>query len=211
MVAQQVESRQIRDARLLAVLRSLPRHRFVPEALQQQAYNDRPLPIGNGQTISQPYMTALMSALLQLKGDENVLEIGTGSGYQAAVLAGLAATVHTCERHAGLAEGASQILGELGCSNVSVHICDGGLGWPAAAPYQGIVVTAAAPAPPPALLAQLSEGGRLVIPIGGRGQQILQVWRRCREQYDIKDIMPVVFVPLRGSAGWSETDWPPEG
>jgi protein-L-isoaspartate(D-aspartate) O-methyltransferase len=208
MVTQQMERRNLNDPRLLAVLRRLPRHLFVPEELRSAAYADHPLPIGSGQTISQPYMTALMSSLLHLAGTENVLEIGTGSGYQAAVLAGLAAQVHTCERHAGLAEQATRILTELSCGNVSVHVTDGGYGWPDAAPYQGILVTAAASAPPPPLLAQVAEGGRLVIPIGSRGYQVLQVWQRRGERFDVEDILPVVFVPLRGSFGWSETDWP---
>jgi protein-L-isoaspartate(D-aspartate) O-methyltransferase len=210
MVAQQVEQRGLTEARLLSVLRGLPRHLFIPEALRSQAYADHPLQIGSGQTISQPYMTALMSSLLKLCGGETVLEIGTGSGYQAAVLAGLAEIVHTCERHAPLAEQAGKILSELGCANVSVHTCDGCLGWPPAAPYQGILVTAAAPAPPPPLLEQLGDGGRLVIPIGGRGRQLLQVWQRRGAQFDVEDIMPVVFVPLRGMYGWAEAVWPPD-
>jgi len=210
MVAQQVEQRGLTETRLLAVLRGLPRHLFIPEALRWQAYADHPLPIGNGQTISQPYMTALMSSLLELCGGETVLEIGTGSGYQAAVLAGLAEHVHTCERHTQLAEQAGKILSELGCGNVAVHNCDGCLGWPRAAPFQRILVTAAAPAPPLPLLAQLGEGGRLVIPIGGRGQQLLQIWQRRGAQFAVTDIIPVVFVPLRGLYGWSEADWPPD-
>ncbi len=208
MVAQQVERRGLQDPRLLTVLRSLPRERFVPENLRHMAYHDQPLPIGSGQTISQPYMTALMSALLQLQGHENVLEIGTGSGYQAAVLAGLARVVHTCERHAALADQAGRILAELGCHNVTVHRGDGGLGWPAAAPYQGILVTAAAPIVPRPLLEQLAEGGRLVIPAGVRGRQMLQVWRRLGGQFNHEEIMPVFFVPLRGQFGWNEADWP---
>ena len=210
MVAWQVEQRGLTEPRLLAVLRALPRHLFVPNALQHLAYADHPLQIGSGQTISQPYMTALMSSLLRLNGSENVLEIGTGSGYQAAVLAGLAGQVHTCERHPVLAERAGQILNELACLNVSVHITDGGYGWPAAAPYQGILVTAAAPAPPPPLLAQLAEGGRLVIPIGGRGRQVLQVWLRRGAAFTVEESISVVFVPLRGVFGWTEADWPDE-
>jgi protein-L-isoaspartate(D-aspartate) O-methyltransferase len=204
MVTRQIEERGLRDSRLLDVLRSIPRHFFVPEQQRQAAYEDRPLPIGSGQTISQPYIVALMTSLLRLTGSETILEIGTGSGYQAAVLAGLAARVHTLERHADLAERAAAVLAELEYHNVTVHCADGSLGWPDAAPYEGILVTAAAPAPPAPLLNQLSDGGRLVIPIGGHSGQVLQVWQRFGSTFETEDVIPVVFVPLRGQYGWSE-------
>ena len=148
MVSEQIERRGIKNPRLLDVLRKVPRHRFVSAELEKKAYDDGPLPIGAGQTISQPFIVALMTSLLGLQGDENVLEIGTGSGYQAAILANLAKTVHTVERHAGLAEQARRVLAELGLANVFVHLADGSLGWPESAPYQAIIVTAAAPRPP---------------------------------------------------------------
>jgi len=204
MVARQIEERGLCDARLLEVLRTVPRHCFVPEKLRSMAYDDNPLPIGNGQTISQPYIVALMTNLLHLTGTETVLEIGTGSGYQAAVLARLAAKVHTIERHSDLAERAAAVLAGLGLQNVTVHCEDGSLGWPDAAPYEGILVTAAAPAPPAPLLSQLAEHGRLVIPIGGRAGLVLQVWQRIGPAFEMEDIISVAFVPLRGSFGWSD-------
>jgi len=208
MVSGQIERRGLTEVRLLQALRSVPRHRFVPLDVQDQAYNDSPLPIGSGQTISQPYIVALMTSLAGLKGDENVLEIGTGSGYQAAVLACLAKTVHTIERHAALSGWASSTLDQLGYNNVYVHLGDGSYGWPDAAPYQAIIVTAAAPHPPQPLLDQLDEDGRLVIPIGERRLQNLQVWQRTGQQFTCETIIPVAFVPLRGDLGWKEDQWP---
>jgi protein-L-isoaspartate(D-aspartate) O-methyltransferase len=208
MVATQIEHRGLTNSRLLQALRSVPRHRFVPLEVQDQAYSDGPLPIGSGQTISQPYIVALMTSLAALTGDENVLEIGTGSGYQAAVLACLAKTVHTIERHPALVDWSSQTLEILGYKNVQVHQGDGSLGWPAAAPYQAIIVTAASPAPPQPLLDQLDEGGRLVIPIGERRQQDLQLWQRIGQRFSYETIIPVAFVPLRGELGWKEDQWP---
>ena len=208
MVANQIERRGLRGAHLLEAFQSVPRHRFVPINLQDQAYNDGPLPIGSGQTISQPYIVALMTSLAALSGDENVLEIGTGCGYQAAVLAMMAKTVHTIERHAALADWASQTLEELGYNNVHVHQGDGSLGWPEAAPYQAIIVTAASPQPPQPLLDQLDQGGRLIIPIGERRAQDLQVWQRSGQQFTWESIIPVAFVPLRGELGWKEDQWP---
>jgi len=208
MVAEQIEKRGIRDERVLTAIRNVPRHLFVPDEYQPYAYDDCPLPIGLGQTISQPYIVALMTALLCLQGFENVLEIGTGSGYQAAILAGLCQVVHTIERHALLAEKANQNLSSLGSGNVYVHHCDGSLGWIQAAPYQGILVTAAAPQPPAPLLEQLDEGGRLVIPIGGRSAQELEVWKRNGKKYQRDAVLSVAFVPLRGAHGWAEAEWP---
>ena len=208
MVSSQIERRGLNEPRLLQALRSVPRHRFVPLDVQEHAYDDGPLPIGSGQTISQPYIVALMTSLAALQGDENVLEIGSGSGYQAAVLSCLAKSVHTIERHAALAGWSGSILEELGYKNVSVHLGDGSSGWPEAAPYQAILVTAAAPRPPQPLLDQLAEGGRLVIPVGLPHQQDLQVWQREGGQFTWETIIPVAFVPLRGELGWKENQWP---
>jgi protein-L-isoaspartate(D-aspartate) O-methyltransferase len=208
MVAAQIERRGVRDPRVLAALRLVPRHLFIPPDTWGEAYDDHPIPIGNGQTISQPYIVALMTELLHPSGDETILEIGTGSGYQAAVLSLLVKQVHSIERHASLAEGAQQVLLSLGYANISVHIGDGTLGWPDNAPYQGIIITAAAPRVPQALLDQLSAGGRLVIPVGSRHNQVLQVWQRQEDnQFTSEDIIPVAFVPLLGAQGWEEGQW----
>ncbi len=207
MVRNQIERRGISDARLLAAMRSVPRHLFVPPDEAEFAYQDGPLKIGSGQTISQPYIVAVMTDLLELKGGETVLEVGTGSGYQAAVLAKLAGCVHTIERFEGLARRAQETLRRLGFGNVIVHVGDGSLGWPEGAPYEGIIVTAAAPTAPKALLEQLAPGGRLVIPVGGRDGQDLQRWVREGDRFEVESIFPVVFVPLRGASGWGEDEW----
>ncbi len=207
MVTYQLEQRGIRDPQVLAAFRKVPRHEFVPRAYQTQAYEDGPLPIGRGQTISQPYIVALMTSLLKLRGDEVVLEIGTGSGYQAAILACLAKWVHTVERIPSLATRSASILARLEYQNVTVHCADGGLGWLEAAPYPAILVTAAAAYPPPPLLDQLAEGGRLVIPVGPRMGQVLQVWKRTAGKLDYDDVVPVSFVPLRGQHGWDMNSW----
>jgi protein-L-isoaspartate(D-aspartate) O-methyltransferase len=204
MVRDQIISRGVRDPRVLEAMRQVPRHRFVPPEYEGMAYSDGPLPISQGQTISQPYIVALMSEMLELQGDETVLEVGTGSGYQAAVLAQLAATVHTIERHTALAEQAEQVLQALELHNVAVHLGDGTLGLPRYAPYQAIMVTAASPGVPQPLLDQLADGGRLVIPVGGHGSQILERWRRQGTNFDQEQILPVAFVPLRGAHGWKE-------
>jgi protein-L-isoaspartate(D-aspartate) O-methyltransferase len=207
MVNEQIVSRGIHDERLLDVLRRVPRHLFVPEEYAHIAYSDSPLPIGHGQTISQPYIVALMTDLLELEGEENVLEVGTGSGYQAALLAHLARQVHTIERHEVLAEKAEKALVSLGLTNVSVHLGDGSLGLTKYAPYQAIVITAAAPHVPQPLFDQLSEGGRLVLPEGGAGGQMLDRWRKQGDEYKQEHITPVAFVPLRGQHGWKEDNW----
>lgn len=207
MVKEQIEVRGIHDQHLLNALRSVPRHRFVPPKYHLRAYEDTPLPIGLGQTISQPYMVAVMTDLLALTGNEKVLEIGTGCGYQAAVLSQLASTVETVEFIPTLAAQAAGLLTELGYDNVHVHTGDGAAGWPASAPYDGILVTAAAPAVPDTLLAQLAEGGRLVVPVGGKGVQSLQIWTHTKERFENKTLFQVSFVPLRGAAGWSDADW----
>jgi protein-L-isoaspartate(D-aspartate) O-methyltransferase len=207
MVKKQIVGRNIHNRRLLEVMQQVPRHLFVPEDVRHLAYCDGPLPIGDGQTISQPYIVALMTVLLKLEGDENVLEIGTGSGYQAAILSRLAKTVHTVERHPRLAVRASRTLQELGYTNVFVHQGNGSLGWPEAAPYDAIMITAAAPAVPPPLLQQLGEEGRLVLPIGNRFNQDLQRWQRVGTRYQPESFLPVAFVPLLGVHGWVEESW----
>jgi protein-L-isoaspartate(D-aspartate) O-methyltransferase len=204
MVETQIVRRGVRDVRVLEAMRRVPRHVFVAHEYRYLAYSDGPLPIGNGQTISQPYIVALMSELLELKGDEKVLEIGTGSGYQAAVLACLAGEVHTIERYASLARYAAGIFDDLCLENVHVHTGDGSKGLPEHAPYAGIIVTAAAPNIPRPLLDQLEDGGRLVIPVGSRGGQVLERWVRQGERFDYESIIPVAFVPLVGEQGWKD-------
>ncbi len=204
MVQEQIAARGVRDPRVLEAMRSVPRHLFVPDEYREWAYSDGPLPIGVGQTISQPYIVALMTELLEIppKG-ARVLEIGTGSGYQTAVLAHLADEVFTIERHAALAAQANARLHRLGLDNVHVRVGDGTLGWPEHAPYDGILVTAAAPEMPPALLEQVRIGGRIVIPIGRRGGQTLECWTRREDDFERQAIIPVAFVPLVGEQGWS--------
>ncbi|MBN1934236.1 MAG: protein-L-isoaspartate(D-aspartate) O-methyltransferase [Anaerolineae bacterium] len=204
MVRTQIAARGIRDTRVLAAMRAVPRHCFVPAHAIHTAYRDSPQPIGMGQTISQPYIVAVMSELLRLTGSERVLEIGTGSGYQAAILGQLAAAVITVERFASLAKEASAVLAELGYDNVQVKVGDGTLGWPDGAPYDAIIVTAAAPDVPEPLKAQLAEGGRLVAPIGPRwSQELVRVWRRG-DELRTEQLIGVSFVPLIGEHGWHE-------
>ncbi len=205
MVHEQLQARGIREARVLAACASVPRHRFVPPQHREWAYADSPLSIGYDQTISQPYMVALMTEALALHGPERVLEIGTGLGYQAAILAQLAAEVHTVEIIPALAAQAQRTFAELGLTNITVHVGDGSAGWAAGAPYAGIVVAAAAPTIPQPLLEQLADGGRLVIPVGARRQQTVQVWQRVGQQFHHHRLVPALFVPLRGAHGW-----PPE-
>ena len=200
MVEKQIVGRGLRDPRLLAAFESVPRHLFVREEDRYCAYMDAPLPIGFEQTISQPYIVALMTNLLQLAGNECVLEVGTGSGYQAAILGHMAHEVHTIEFLPELAARAKQLLCEY--PNVFCYLGDGSLGWQEAAPYDAIVVTAAAPKTPQPLLDQLKDGGRLVIPVGKRGYQILEVWTRHGNQFDCDEMIEVAFVPLRGKYGW---------
>lgn len=203
MVREHLRERGIRDPRVLDVMATIPRHVFVNPEHRGFAYADGPLPIGCGQTISQPYMVALMTELLELKGPEKVLEVGTGSGYQAAILAALAREVYTIERHGSLAHLAGRILRDLGFENVKVIVGDGSEGLPGQAPFDAIIVTAGAPEVPPALLAQLADHGRLVVPVGGRGEQYLERWeRRGPDDYISESILPVAFVPLVGRQGW---------
>ncbi len=206
MVERDIAGRGITDARVLAAMRAVPREHFVPANLRQRAFDDRPLPIGNAQTISQPYIVALMAQALQLQGDEHVLEIGTGSGYGAAVLARLCRHVDTVERISDLADRARQQLADLGVTNVDVHGGDGTLGWPAAAPFDAIVVTAGGPSVPPALQAQLAPGGRLVMPVGAQhgGQDLLRLTRSGGHDFRTESLCGVAFVPLLGAQGWPE-------
>ena len=206
MVERDIAGRGVLDARVLAAMRDVPREAFVPKGAREQAFDDRPLSIGAGQTISQPYIVALMVEALQLRGAEHVLEIGTGSGYAAAVLARLAAQVDTVERIAELASGATRRLTDLGIINVRVHCADGTLGWPDAAPYDAIVVAAGGPVVPPALRDQLAPGGRLVMPVGaGRGwQDLLRMTRVGPDEYRTESLCEVAFVPLVGAQGWGD-------
>jgi protein-L-isoaspartate(D-aspartate) O-methyltransferase len=197
MVTAQVQGRDVSDPRVLAAMRKVPRHRFVPEGVRGQAYEDYPLPIGEGQTISQPYIVGIMSQLLQLRGGERVLEVGTGSGYQAAVLAELAGEVYSVEILEPLARRAAATLGELGYGRVRVRAGDGYLGWPEAAPFDAIIVTAAPDHIPQPLVDQLKVGGRLVIPVGDEYQELLQCVK-TPGGLERKSIIPVRFVPLTG-------------
>ncbi|RMF40665.1 MAG: protein-L-isoaspartate(D-aspartate) O-methyltransferase [Anaerolineae bacterium] len=204
MVEQQVAQRGITNARVLEAMRTVPRHVFVLPEYQEWAYSDGPLPIGYGQTISQPYIVALMSALLDLQGEERVLEIGTGSGYQTAILAHLAAEVYSIERKAALSRNARVRLQALGIENVHLRVGDGSLGWVEHAPYDGVLVTAAAPEVPEALKAQVRPGGKIVIPVGSRGMQYLECWQHTPQGFRRQVVAPVAFVPLIGKQGWPE-------
>ncbi len=203
MVDEQIVARGITDPRLLSVMRELPRHLFVEEAMGKQAYMDNPLPIGEGQTISQPYIVALMTELLQVEPGMKVLEIGTGSGYQAAVLAKLGADVHTVERIPKLCETARDRLRSMALFNVHVKLDDGTLGWPSIAPFDRILVTAGGPEVPPPLVDQLAEGGRLVMPVGpARRLQSLVLIEKKDGKALRQDICGVQFVDLVGAHGW---------
>lgn len=202
MVENQLVRRGIKDKRVLDAMRQVPRHLFVPKDTRGLAYCDGPLPIGHGQTISQPYIVALMTELLELTGQEKVLELGTGSGYQAAILSHLARQVYSVERHAVLAQQAEKALAQLGCDNVVISVRDGTLGWPEHSPYDAIIVTAAAPDVPQPLTEQLADGGRLVAPVGSRWSQVLVKVRRRGDQLVKEHLTAVAFVPLVGEHGW---------
>jgi len=206
MVENQIRARGVTDERVLSVMAKIPRHLFVDEALIEQAYNDNPLPIGKSQTISQPYIVALMTAALKLTGREKVLEIGTGSGYQTAILAELAEQVFSIERIAQLAAGARKQLDALNCFNVAMRVGDGTYGWREESPFDGIMVTAGAPKVPTILLEQLAVGGRLVIPTGGRiSQELLRVTRMSADLNEVKTevLCGCRFVDLIGEHGWN--------
>jgi protein-L-isoaspartate(D-aspartate) O-methyltransferase len=202
MIQRDIAGRGVRDERVLSAMRRVPRHLFVRPSDYARAYDDCALPIGNGQTISQPYIVAVMTELLKTRATDKVLEIGTGSGYQAAVLAELVAEVHTFERVASLAEKARKRLAELGYANISFHSGDGTLGLPALAPFDGIVVTAGAERPPEPLIEQLALGRNLVLPIGSRYHQTMAVVTKTREGHTIRELFDCSFVPLIGEHGW---------
>jgi protein-L-isoaspartate(D-aspartate) O-methyltransferase len=202
MVDEQLTGRGITDARVIAAMRRVPRHRFVQEALRERAYGDHPLPIGEEQTISQPYIVGLMTSLLELSGREKVLEVGTGSGYQTAVLAALARRVCSIERLPRLAERARAMLESLGCDNVWVRVGNGTLGWPDEAPFDRIIVTAGGPAIPPPLVQQLAEGGRMVLPVGSAENQILTVVDNAAGEIRQRTHGECKFVKLVGKYAW---------
>lgn len=204
MVETQIVRRGIRDERILSAMRSVPRHIFIPEEAWNWAYTDGPIRIDCGQTISQPYIVALMTELLEVRSNHRVLDVGTGSGYQAAILGELAAEIHSIERHRELAKSAEDKLEALEYQNITVHLGDGTQGLEAFAPYDRILVAAAAPSVPDPLLDQLKDGGRLVIPVGSRFSQTLEIWDKADEKFHRKANIPVVFVPLVGKDGWQK-------
>ena len=206
MVTQQIMDRGVVTPRVIEAFRKVPRHLFVPEQFLSHAYNDHPLPIGEGQTISQPYMVALMTDLLDLSKEDKVLEIGTGSGYQAAILAELGNEVFTVERHKLLAERSERILKELNYQNVKVLVGDGTKGWKEFSPYQKIIVTASAPDVPEPLFVQLDEMGKLVIPVGGRWSQDLILVQKRKGKMIRNSVCGCVFVPLIGEYGYGNVD-----
>jgi protein-L-isoaspartate(D-aspartate) O-methyltransferase len=204
MVETQIAARGVKDEAVLAAMAAVPRHLFVPEPLRGEAYDDRPLGIGEGQTISQPYMVAAMTEALAVRAGDRVLEIGTGSGYQTAVLARLAASVVSIERHAALAERARAVLERIGAADVEVRVGDGTAGAPDRAPFDRILVTAGAPAVPETLREQLADGGRLVIPVGPSGFQRLTIVDRTGDRFRTREGEACVFVPLIGQHGWPD-------
>jgi len=204
MLRQHLRDRGITDRRVLEAMARVPRERFVDPELWTEAYADRALSIDCGQTISQPYIVALMTQALDLRGEERVVEIGTGSGYQTAVLAELAREVVSVERHQALSQQAAERLKSLGYQRIKLVVGDGTLGWPADAPYDRIIVAAAAAAPPQRLVEQLADGGILVIPLGQRDRQVLQAIHKVGERVWAEPLSPCRFVPLLGAEGWAE-------
>ena len=203
MVELQIKGRGINNNRVLAAMRKVPRHLFVPREKQSSAYGDFPIPIGEGQTVSQPYMVAVMTEALDLSGHEKALEVGTGSGYQAAILAELAERVISIERIATLSDTAKKRLYELQYKNVNVYLGDGTLGWPSEAPFDAIIVTAGSPSTPSALLEQLSTGGRLVVPVGDKQSQMLNIYiKKSDGEFEITTTTACRFVDLIGEQGW---------
>ena len=204
MLRRDIAGRGISDARVIDAMANVPREVFVPRGCSHLAYSDAPLPIGMGQTISQPYMVAWMTEALELAPEDRVLEIGTGSGYSAAVLSRIAGEVYTVERHASLAQGAQVLLRKLGYENVQVRHGDGSVGWPEHAPYDAIVVAAGGPRVPGSLRSQLAAAGRLVMPVGsGTGRQLLVRERLDRSGFSREELGQVSFVPLVGAEGWA--------
>ena len=206
MIREQLQKRRIADERVLEAMARVPRHRFVPAEHETLAYTDQALPIAAGQTISQPFIVALMAAALRLKGSERVLEVGTGSGYAAAVLSRLVPEVYTIERHRELAETACKVFDELGYLNIWVRVADGTQGWPEYAPFDGITVAAGGPQAPRSLLEQLADRGRLVIPLGNRDEQQLVCITRIGNSFREESLGPVRFVPLIGAEGWRRAE-----
>jgi len=204
MVERQLVARGIKDERVLAAMRKVPRHLFVPEKFRDSAYDDGPLSIGEGQTISQPYMVALMTECLELKADSRVLEIGTGSGYQTAILAELAKWVYTVERIPTLLFRAQQLLTQLGYDSIKFKLGDGSYGWQEESPFDAIIVTAGAPEISPVLVEQLNEGGVMVIPVGSRYSQMLYRVVKRGGKVEKKECTLCIFVPLIGDHGWKE-------
>jgi len=202
MVENQIKARGVHDPRVLEAMRRIPRHLFVPEPNKPRAYEDKPLPVGEGQTISQPYIVGWMTELLRLDGHETVLEIGTGTGYQAAILGILARKVYTMERLEPLAKSARRRLEKLGFKNIEVTVGDGSKGFPEHAPYHGIIVTAGSPQVPQALVEQLADGGRLVIPVGTSSMQMLTIVEKHGDTISSTEKGSCVFVPLVGKYGW---------
>ncbi|MGD1147024.1 MAG: protein-L-isoaspartate(D-aspartate) O-methyltransferase [Thermoanaerobaculaceae bacterium] len=198
MVTTQIAARGVRDTNVLVALRAVPRHLFVPADLRAEAYADHPLPIGEGQTISQPYIVGLMTELLGVKPGDKVLEVGTGSGYQAAVLAAMGCEVYTIEIRPSLAQEAERRLAALGVKHVRIRAGDGYAGWPEAAPFAGVIVTAAPEHIPQPLLDQLKDGGHMVIPVGSFYQQLKVISRRGVNEFSTRDVIPVRFVPMTG-------------
>lgn len=202
MITEQLIPRGISDPRVLNAFKKVDRHRFVQSRFQDAAYADHPLPVGEGQTISQPYMVALMTELLSLKGHEKVLEIGTGSGYQAAILAELAKEVYSIERFKPLADKAEETLETLGYKNIRIKTGDGTLGWEEYSPFDRIIVTAGAPHIPTSLISQLNEDGKMVLPVGGSFSQVLTLVEKKSGEITTQEICGCVFVPLVGKEGW---------
>jgi protein-L-isoaspartate(D-aspartate) O-methyltransferase len=203
MIEKHLKARGVRNPAVLEAMREVPREEFVGEAMAEFAYEDSPLPIGEGQTISQPYIVAVMTEMLEPSGGDRILEVGTGSGYAAAILSRIVQEVYTVERHRDLAQTAQERLRRLGYDNIYVRRADGTLGWPEHAPYDAILVTAAGPDVPQPLKEQLAVGGRLVVPTGSsRTQQLVRIRRTTDNDYEHEDLLGVRFVPLVGAAGW---------
>ena len=205
MVGEQIARRGVSDLRVLNAFRKVPRHLFVPEGQRRFAYADSPLPIGEGQTISQPYIVAYMTEKLALGPEDKVLEVGTGSGYQAAILAEVAGEVYTIERHGSLVEETRERLQNMGYDQVHIFQGDGTRGLPDQAPFDGVMVTASAPEIPRPLLDQLAEGGKLIMPVGRRGGQVLKLCVRVEGNIETEVLSPVAFVPLIGDHGWKSS------
>ena len=205
MVERQLRRRGIDDERVLQAMAAVPRELFVPEDLRSRAYRDGALPIGEGQTISQPWVVAAMCQALELGGSEQVLDVGSGSGYSTAILAHLAARVIGIERHDALVRRAGAVIAQLGIANAEIRAGDGSLGAPEEAPFEGIAVAATAPAPPPSLISQLADGGRLVIPVARQGADMLTVYARHGAELSEREVAPCRFVPLLGEEGFRES------